>query len=260
MPAGEALLDKLAGAVSVQAVVANSYFTSASASKLFPRVPVHVVRYPVLAAAKSSRASVRAALGIAPDELVILQVSRLQRWKGQLLHLSALRYLKSGRRWRAWFVGGAARASENKLLEEMRKTAAPLPPGRVSFLGERSDVPLLMRAADVFCQPNVGPEPFGLVFVEALTAGVPVVTTRMGGALEIVDESVGVTTEPTAEAVAAALDLLLEDDGLRARLSAAGPERAERLCGSEACLSSLLTVLERRVQGTGTRTAADRWD
>ena len=62
---------------------------------------------------------------------------------------------------------------------------------RIKFLGQRDDVPSLMRAADVQCQPNAGPEPFGLVFVEALAAGLPVVTTRMGGPLEIVNASCG---------------------------------------------------------------------
>ena len=58
---------------------------------------------------------------------------------------------------------------------------------RVRFLGQRSDVPRLMAAADVFCQPNAGPEPFGVVFVEALYAGLPVVTSAFGGAVEVVE-------------------------------------------------------------------------
>ena len=45
----------------------------------------------------------------------------------------------------------------------------------------------LLAAADVFCQPNSGPEPFGIVFVEALYAGLPVIATAIGGAQEIVD-------------------------------------------------------------------------
>ena len=64
------------------------------------------------------------------------------------------------------------------------------------FLGQREDVPRLMAAADVFCQPNTGPEPFGIVLVEALYAGLPVVTSGFGGAAEIVDQTCGVLTAP----------------------------------------------------------------
>ena len=49
-----------------------------------------------------------------------------------------------------------------------------------------------MHAADIHCQPNTAPEPFGLVFVEALYAGLPVVTTALGGALEILTDACGV--------------------------------------------------------------------
>ena len=57
---------------------------------------------------------------------------------------------------------------------------------------QRDDVPRLLAAADIFCQPNLGPEPFGIGFVEALSAGLPVITTATGGALEIVDGDCGI--------------------------------------------------------------------
>src|SRR4029077_9761733 len=90
--------------------------------------------------------------------------------------------------WQCWFVGGAQQASERRYLEEIKRTALRLGIAeRVRFLGQRSDVQGLMAAADIYCQPNTSPDSFGITFVEALLNQLPVVTTAMGGALEIVD-------------------------------------------------------------------------
>src|SRR5438309_8667446 len=87
---------------------------------------------------------------------------------------------------------------------------------RVRFLNERSDVPRLLKAADIYCQPNVQPEPFGIALVEALNAELPVVTTSMGGAAEIVDEKCGMLVRPgDSEEIAAKLQRLIDDPGLR---------------------------------------------
>jgi glycosyltransferase involved in cell wall biosynthesis len=103
--------------------------------------------------------------------------------------------------------------------------------GRVHFLGQRSDVPNLLAAADIFSQPNLGAEPFGIVFIEALAAGLPVVTTAMGGPKEIIDESCGIVAPPgNAEQVAASLERLIDSAELRRRLGKHGPERARELC------------------------------
>jgi glycosyltransferase involved in cell wall biosynthesis len=114
----------------------------------------------------------------------------------------------------------------------------------VRFLGQRRDVLDLMHASDIHCQPNVGPEPFGIVFIEALYAELPLVTTRMGGALEIVNESCGVLVSPDPESVAAALDRLRRDSSERRRLGANGPARARALCNplqqAEALKAALL--------------------
>ena len=67
---------------------------------------------------------------------------------------------------------------------------------RVAFLGARDDVPDLLAQADIFCQPNQSPEPFGIVFIEALQSGIPVVSSRLGGAAEIVDDTCGILIPP----------------------------------------------------------------
>jgi glycosyltransferase involved in cell wall biosynthesis len=142
-------------------------------------------------------------------------------------------------------VGGAQRAHEARYLEALRAEAVALGIGsRVNFLGQRGDVARLLAAADIQCQPNTGPEPFGITFIEALYAGLPVVTTAIGGALEIVDGSCGILIEPNdPAALAEALGRLIEDRELRARLGAAGPARATALCDPRAQLQALARAL-----------------
>ena len=104
---------------------------------------------------------------------------------------------------------------------------------RVRFLGERQDVAKLLHAADIFCQPNIAPEPFGISFAEALAAGLPVVTTNMGGATEIVDNTCGFLVDNNVAAVAYSLRKLIESSALRAELGSKGPQKMERLCRSK---------------------------
>ncbi len=92
--------------------------------------------------------------------------------------------------------------------------------GLVRFMGFRNDLPDLMVASDVFVLPSVA-EAFGLVLVEALYLGVPVVATRVGGIPEIVDHGVDGILVPPADstALAEALAELLLDPMSRARLA-----------------------------------------
>lgn len=54
----------------------------------------------------------------------------------------------------------------------------------------------VLLVSDIHCQPNSGPEPFGIAFVEALNAGLPVVSTAAGGVLGIVDDTCGRLARP----------------------------------------------------------------
>ncbi len=218
-------------------VIANSNATVATAPKLFPKTPSQVLRYPV-SVSTEPRAETPGA---------VLQVSRMEPWKGHKLLLDALALLKNLPGWHCSIAGGAQTDSETAYETKMRLYAIKLGlTERVDFLGQRSDVDSLLAAASLFCQPNLGPEPFGIVFIEALAAGLPVITTRLGAAPEIIDDTCGILTEPgDPAALASALRRLLADTELRNRLSAAGPSRAALLCSPERQLPALAQLLRK---------------
>ena len=192
------------------------------------------------------RVGLRRELTTSADDVVIVQVSRMEAWKGQAVLLEALAGLRHRAGWTLWQVGGAQRDSEARYLQSLRDSAERLGMGdRVRFLGQRSDVPALLDAADIFCQPNLAPEPFGISLVEAMSAGLPVVTSAAGAAMEIVDGSCGALT-PVADvsALSLALDALIQDRAERERLGLAGRTRAGMLCDPAVQTRRLATVLE----------------
>ena len=169
----------------------------------------------------ANRQNTRADLRAAPNATVIIQVSRMESLKGQLVLLEALSKLKDLSDLVCWFVGGAQRASEIAYLQELKRLANELGIAqRVHFLGERRDVPRLLAAADIFCQPNTGPDAFGISFVEALCWSTSL-TTSIGGSTEIVDELRRLVAAHAA-GLATALRRLIRI-GLRSELGGADP-------------------------------------
>lgn len=232
---GRHWLERLARRTAPDAVLCNSEYTAATLARLYPRAHAEVVYCPVASPTNNARAeaaATRAELQTHTDAIVIIQVSRMESWKGHALHLEALGLLKDVPGWVCWQVGGAQRPGEEKYLRELKALAHRLGIAeRVRFIGERSDVANLLAAADIFCQPNTAPEPFGIVFIEALYARLPIVATSIGGALEIVNDACGMLVEPrNALALAEALRRLIQERTVRARLGAGGPERARELC------------------------------
>ncbi|HPF12953.1 MAG TPA: N-acetyl-alpha-D-glucosaminyl L-malate synthase BshA [Planctomycetota bacterium] len=98
---------------------------------------------------------------------------------------------------------------------------------RVRFLGTRDALPQLLGPADVYCSASIE-ESFGLSALEAMACGTPVVSTRVGGVPEVVDDGVtGFLTEPgNLEAYADALAKLLFDRPLSKQMGQAAREQA----------------------------------
>ena len=228
-------VDRAAARIKPDRIIANSAYTASTIATLFPNSRCDVRHLPVPAPPMmdrmATRREIRAALDSRIDRIVIICSARMEHWKGQTLLLQALADLK-GDQWECWIVGGAQRSEEQHYVNGLNRQADDAGiRARVKFLGQRNDVPLLLAAADIYCQPNIGPEPFGIAFIEALYAGLPVVTTRLGAPAEFIDETCGKLTPPgDCVAVASILQQLIDDGWVRQLLSAGGPQRAGALC------------------------------
>jgi glycosyltransferase involved in cell wall biosynthesis len=232
-----------------------SHFAAASVANLFRDVEHEVIYAPFSfrrqAADRKARQAVRAELGIPADAFVIIQVSRMEPGKGHAVHLQALSKLLDLPGWYCCQVGGPNSTAEASYFEVLQGMARDLGLGqRVRFLGKRADVPRLLRAADLFCQPNVETEGFSIAFLEALTAGLPVITTPLGGAAELINESCGVLLPPgDGEALARCLRRFLADPALLQNTGETGRRRVEALC-DPARQMPRLEALFRRVAGS----------
>ncbi len=182
-----------------------------------------------------------------PPEVLVL--GALVPWKRPDLALEALALARAQMSdLRLRFVGGPLTATGEQLAASLRRRATePDLAGAVEFTGPVVDPwPELARASALLhCAPR---EPFGLVLVEALAAGRPVVAPAAGGPAEIVDESCGVLYAPgDAHAAADALLRVLEDGEA---MGAAGRVRArehfDRQRARAAFASALLPVARPR--------------
>ncbi len=250
---GRTWADRLARRTRPDLALCTSRFAAGTLPRLWA-VPAEVVYYPVPRPEPGvvDGALLRARLDTPPDDAVILQVSRMEPWKGHRLLVQGLARLRDAAGWTCWIAGGAQRPHEEAHLAEVYALAQQLGVAhRIRFLGQRGDVPALMAAADVFCQPNLGPEPFGIVFVEAMHAGLPLVVTGIGGAREVVDPACGILVPPEdPAALADALHRLIGDPELRARLGAAGSVRARALCDPYRQAAALRDVLANLLSST----------
>jgi glycosyltransferase involved in cell wall biosynthesis len=230
-------------------VIANSRYTASTVGMLSSDVDVEVIYPPVElppSFSEAERLLVRGELETRADAVVVVQACRMDSWKGHRVLLAALAALGERPEWTCWLIGGAQRHGEERYVLQLIELTRQLQlSDRVRFAGERSDVTRLLSAADLLCQPNISPEPFGIAFVEALGAGLPVVTSRLGGATEIVDELCGRLVEPNDPVrLCMTLETLILDGDLRRRLAANAPERARALCDPASQVQRLHACLE----------------
>lgn len=158
-------------------------------------------------------------------ELVLISVGRLAREKNWRTLLTAvIQVMKQRDHVRFVLIG---EGDERKHLEKMAQAAGLS--GRVTFAGLVSfdEVISYLTAADLFCFASVS-ETQGLVTMEAMAAGLPIVAVDAAGTQDVVQNGQeGLLTANDSQALAKAIDRVIEDKALRDRFKAAAKQRIQ---------------------------------
>ncbi|MGF6609705.1 glycosyltransferase involved in cell wall biosynthesis [Paraburkholderia sp. WSM4175] len=188
------------------------------------------------------QAVLRERLNLPRDAFLVGSFSRLARWKGQHVLLEAM---VLNPQMHAVLVG-AALFGEDQYESELRAFVAAHKLGeRVHFLGFQHDIPACMCAVDTVVHTSITPEPFGRVIVEGMLAQRPVVASRAGGVLEIIDDyENGVLCTPgDAHALADTLAELRSNGDLRDKLVENGYRTAQERFGPRSYVDGVAGIL-----------------
>lgn len=242
--------DGLAAHVPARVVMCSSEDAVAAQLRLAPRSRVRKVHLGIelddVVSQAGEGGKIRAQLGWTQHKVVGI-VGRLEEWKGQRDFIAAAAAV-SGTRPDVRFlvVGGSVLshqtgAYERGLHEQVHKLGIE---GNVRFVGHQEDIYPWYDALDVAVNATYG-EPFGLVLIEAMALGVPLVATAAGGPLEIIEDGVSGLLVPVGDpsALAGAIMRILDDEALATSLSDAARERARHF-SAERMTERVVDVLE----------------
>ncbi len=195
---------------SARSVIAVSEFTAAFVRTLVPGTDVEIVHSGV-----DRRRFHANDAGTKQDHPIVLTVRRLVPRNGVDCLLEAWHHGGLSER-AALIVGGAGPEIEN-----IRRLAADDPSIRIVGYVSDAELPALYREADIFVLPSRSGEGFGLVALEAMASGLPVIATSSGGVVDIVKDGVNGRLVPPNDvpALADALIQLVDNAPLRAELA-----------------------------------------
>ncbi len=114
----------------------------------------------------------------------------------------------------------------------------------IIFLGARSDAARYFNGADIGIQLSIEPEAFGLVFLEAMSRGKPVIGTRIGGIPEVVDDGGILVEAGDVDAACAAIVKLVQNPELRKELGEKGRKRWKKKFTVERMMNDYIEYFE----------------
>lgn len=179
---------------------------------------------------ENTESNLRQTLNISPNTILIGMMGRVHFWKGQDYFVNiAGEIFKSHKNVHFLMVGDAFAGYEylhdniNQLIEKHGLQ------GHVTQLPYRSDIVNIYGALDIFILPSLLPDPAPAVVTEAMAAGLPVVATRQGGAVEMMENNVSGLLIPINDAAAAAaiIEPLLMNETFRKDMGAKAKKRMQ---------------------------------
>ena len=226
-------LDRVATWIPARGIVVLSQEVAAAQARLRPGRPQRLV-YPGASLERfdavrgESPAAIRASFGLPSAGPLIGIVGRLQRWKGMHTAIAAMAKVRARHRDAHLVIVGGRHDPEPRYEGDLRALAQRQGAGSaVTFAGFQADVPRWMQAMDVVVHAS-DREPFGIVVVEAMALGKPVVAGAEGGPAEIITAGVDGQLAPfgDADALADRITRFLDDPAFATRCGASARRRA----------------------------------
>jgi glycosyltransferase involved in cell wall biosynthesis len=205
VPHDQTLLVRLATLLPAKAIVTLSQDGQQAQAQIWPHRPTPLV-YPGVAldrfepAVLPSPAAARQQLGLPLDGPLIGIVGRLQRWKGMHVVVQAMpQVLQTYSNAHCVIVGGKHDLEpdyEEFLIKQITDLGLS---NRIIMAGLQRNIPEWMQAMDVFVHAS-DKEPFGIVIIEAMALGKPVIAGNAGGPTEIITDGVNGLLTPYGDA------------------------------------------------------------
>lgn len=196
-------------------------------------------------------ASLRCQWGAQSDDLLIGNIGRLTPWKGQSVLLEAFAQIADRVPHSRLVLIGSPLFDSGSYAQTLAQQAKDFRlNGRVVFAGFRADLPQALDALDIVAHAALEKESSPLAVISAMSAGKPIVCTRLDGVAELFNENVdGLLVSPgDVNELAQKLCQLLSDRALRERLGHAARIKAERQLNVEQYARRCEQVLERALQ------------
>ena len=233
-PVGGVLLDRAATLVPAARVIPVSRGVEQAQLRLFPRRPTTVV-YPAVDVSRfdadriGDMRATRLRLGLPEDVPIFGSAGRLDSWKGFDVMLDAVPAILDRHPTATFVLVGGAHKFNASHAAALREQAQRLNlDGRVRLVGYQENPEEWMQAMDVFVHGSRS-EPFGMVVIEAMALGKPVVASAEGGPTEVITPGIDGLLSPYGDpdALAQSILQLLDDPELRSRVGSAARERAQ---------------------------------
>jgi glycosyltransferase involved in cell wall biosynthesis len=233
LPSGD-LLDRVATVLPARGVIVLSHAGAAAQRALRPRRPQRLV-YPGVSIEQydssklASAGELRVELGLPPHGPLIGIVGRLQRWKGMHVVIDAMPDVLAEHPDAHLVLVGGAHETEPEYPRALAAQIEQLGMGaHVTVAGFQREIPRWMQAMDVVVHAS-DREPFGIVVIEAMALGKPVVAGAAGGPAEVITDGVDGLLAPYGDsaALARAVTRFLDDPVLAASCGANAVARAQ---------------------------------
>lgn len=123
------------------------------------------------------------------SKIIVGMAGRINRWKGQKLFVDAAEIVAKQKPNVSFEIAGDVYQGEDFIREDLISYIKEKKLNQIVLLdGLVQDMPSFYRKLDVFVLPSLQPEPFGLVVIEAMSYGLPVIATNHGGPTEIIED------------------------------------------------------------------------